>query len=78
MEGARSERLLLGAFRSPSTFLGSADLVDFFFASMTTVVESMFSSGMASEEDTLEEALVVRVERVERVAFLTGMVCDLK
>lgn len=65
---------LLGAFRSPSTFLGTEVLLEVFFLTSAVMDASMFSSSTASDEATLEDAFVVRVERVERVAFLTGMV----
>ena len=68
---------LLGALRSPSTFLGAAaGLLVFSFTSSSPAGLSVFSSRMTSEDAALDEALVVRVERVERVAFLTGMISE--
>lgn len=65
---------LLGALRSPNTFLGAdAGLVDLVLASNASIAMSIFSSRMTSEDAAFEDAFVVRVERVERVAFLTGI-----
>lgn len=65
---------LFGVLRSPSTFFEvAAALVDFFLPSKSSTGLSAFSSRTTSDDAVLDDAFVVRVERVERVAFLTGM-----
>lgn len=67
---------LFGASRSPSTFLDDVvDLVDFFLTSSSSGAASIFSSRTISDDAALDDAFVVRVDLVERVAFLTGMLC---
>lgn len=66
---------LLGASRSPSTFFDAVvDLDVFFLPSEISEPRSTFSSSTISEDADLAEAFVVRVERVDRAAFLTAMV----
>lgn len=68
------EGSLLGALRSPSTIFEEVDDLDFFFlTSSSSEAAAMFSSSTRSEDAGLDDAFVVRVDLVDRVGFLTGM-----